>query len=78
MNNCDEVRIGIGELTKREIQEIEMALHLFRTGQYGNCTVCKRKIGPVRPELLLHTLTCIQTGGFHQTPHAIDTYDTLS
>lgn len=56
----DEVRIGIGELTKKEIQEVEAALHRIKAGDYGKCVVCGQPIGKSRLLLLPHTLTCIQ------------------
>jgi len=56
----DEVRIGIGELTKQEIREIERALHLIDTGDYGRCVNCGKAIDPDRLELLPFTSTCIK------------------
>ncbi len=56
----DEVRIGIGELTKQEIQEVESALQRIKSGDYGICTVCGQQIAKARIDLLPHTLTCVK------------------
>ena len=56
----DEVRIKIGQLTRKELQEIDSALSRIKSGDYGSCTVCKQKIDPVRLELLPFTMTCVK------------------
>lgn len=55
----DEVRIKIGELAKKEIEEIESVLSRIKSGEYGKCTICRKPIDVARLELLPHTLTCI-------------------
>ncbi len=55
----DEVRAGIGDLTKQEIQDIQRTLKLLESGQYGTCTKCGKAIDRVRLELLPYTLTCV-------------------
>lgn len=56
----DEVRIGIGELTKKEIHEVQSALARIESGEYGKCTVCQQTIAPARLEVLPYTMTCIK------------------
>lgn len=56
----DEVRIKIGEIAKKEIEEIESVLSRIRSGEYGKCTICRKPIDETRLELLPHTLTCIE------------------
>lgn len=55
----DEVLLGIGELTRQEIDQIEQALHLIDTGAYGKCQQCGKPIEKARLELLPFTSTCI-------------------
>ncbi|MEZ6094640.1 MAG: TraR/DksA C4-type zinc finger protein [Pirellulaceae bacterium] len=55
----DEVRIGIGNLTKNEIHEIEETIRLIDAGEYGRCTVCGSDIGAARLKALPFTLTCV-------------------
>lgn len=56
----DEVRFGIGMITKKEILEVENALHRIKTGEYGTCVVCGQPVNKTRLELLPQTPTCIQ------------------
>jgi DnaK suppressor protein len=55
----DEVMIGIGELTKKEIQQIEQALQLIDDGTYGKCQTCGKPIEKARLELLPFTSSCV-------------------
>lgn len=55
----DEVMIGIGELTKQEIQQIEQALQLIDAGTYGKCQICGKSIERARLELLPFTSSCV-------------------
>ncbi len=54
----DEVQFTIGELTKREIREIEQALQLIDEGKYGKCLTCGKPIELARLEALPFTATC--------------------
>ncbi len=56
----DEVEFEIGQLTKREIQEIEQAIARIDQGNYGLCTECGGKIDSRRIELLPFAGTCIK------------------
>lgn len=56
----DEVRIGIGDLTKQEIQDVRRTLQLLDSGAYGRCTRCGKAIDAARLELLPYTSTCVQ------------------
>ena len=56
----DEVRFEIGMITKKEISEVENALHRIKTGEYGKCVACGQAINNTRLELLPETPTCIQ------------------
>lgn len=56
----DEVRAGIGELTKQELREVDTALQRLEAGEYGKCIHCSQPIGADRLELLPFTMTCIQ------------------
>ncbi len=55
----DEVLIGIGELTKKEILQIEQALQLIDAGAYGKCQNCGKPIEKARLELLPFTASCV-------------------
>ena len=56
----DEVLAGVGDVTKHEINEIKVALHLIESGHYGNCTACGNRIAPERLEALPFATKCIQ------------------
>ncbi len=56
----DEVRVGIGLITKKELLEIENAIHRIKTGEYGKCAVCGQPINKTRLAVLPQTTTCIQ------------------
>lgn len=55
----DEVLAGVGELTKREINEIRLALSRIESGQYGRCTACGGKIPAERLKALPFATTCV-------------------
>lgn len=54
----DEVQFRIGELTKKEIREVEQAIRLIDEGQYGKCLNCGKAIALSRLEALPFTATC--------------------
>ncbi len=55
----DEVMSSIGEMTKREIHEVKLALNRLENGLYGKCSVCGKAIGAERLKALPFTTTCV-------------------
>ena len=56
----DEVLAGIGDLTKKEIHEIRLALNLIDSGHYGTCTTCGHSISKERLTAMPYATTCIK------------------
>lgn len=48
------------EMDARELANVERALERLRSGQYGMCELCGRKIAVARLNALPHTATCIR------------------
>ena len=55
----DEVLATVGDTTRAEIDEIQLALHLIESGQYGKCTTCKKAISKERLTALPYATRCI-------------------
>lgn len=49
----------IGQVADAEILEIEEALLRLKSGEYGKCSVCGRKIAAQRLAALPYTVKCI-------------------
>ena len=56
----DESLAVIGDVTKREIEDIKLALSRIEAGRYGNCAECGTPIGKERLAALLFTSFCIR------------------
>lgn len=56
----DEVLAGLGNVTMREISQINKALNEIDHGTYGVCTECGVNIDPARLEILPFATTCIK------------------
>lgn len=54
-----EHQMGLKQLEKREIREIELALEKIRNGTYGACEKCGKDIDPGRLELIPWAKLCI-------------------
>ncbi len=55
----DEVLASVGDTTRSEIAEIELALHQIDKGQYGICTTCRKAISPERMAAIPYATRCI-------------------
>ena len=55
----DEAMLEIGDVTRREIRDIRLALERIDAGTYGACVECGAPIGADRLEMLPFTPTCI-------------------
>lgn len=55
----DEALAAIGDVTKREIRDIRLALHRIEHGQYGKCQSCGQPISRERLSVIPWTSTCI-------------------
>jgi len=54
----DEAMAAVGDVTKKEIQEIRLALSRLSSGTYGVCATCGKPIAPERLAELPSTSTC--------------------
>lgn len=54
----DEAMAAVGDVTKREIQDIRLALSRLNNGTYGVCTGCGKPIAAERLSELPSTSTC--------------------
>ncbi|MFO0978663.1 MAG: TraR/DksA C4-type zinc finger protein [Planctomycetaceae bacterium] len=54
----DEAMAAVGDVTKKEIQEIRLALSRLSNGTYGLCVSCGKPISPERLAELPSTSTC--------------------
>jgi len=59
LHSNDEVLIGLGEFTEKDIHEIRVALHRIETGSYGICSNCGKEIPKARLAALPFTCTCV-------------------
>ena len=55
----DEALLAVGDLTKREIIEIKLALHRLESGSYGVCASCGKKISKERLATIPWATTCV-------------------
>lgn len=55
---ADEAMAAVGDVTKKEIQEIRLALSRLSSGTYGVCVTCGKPIAPERLSELPSTSTC--------------------
>lgn len=55
---ADEAMAAVGDVTKKEIQEIRLALSRLSNGTYGVCVTCGKPIAPERLSELPSTSTC--------------------
>lgn len=56
----DEVLASLGNVTMREIKQINDALREIDQGTYGICTRCGVHIDPARLEILPFATTCVK------------------
>jgi DnaK suppressor protein len=56
----DESLSAIGEVTKREIEGIKLALNRIESGHYGICVNCGKPIGRERLDAIPYISTCIR------------------
>lgn len=56
----DEVLSRVGDITKKEIEEIRRALSLIESGRYGICRACGKAISTERLEAMPYATKCIQ------------------
>ena len=56
----DEISSQLAEVESRELAHIENALDRMRTGQYGTCEVCSKKIPMARLDALPYATMCIE------------------
>lgn len=56
----DEVLAGLSDLTKKEINEIRLALNRIETGHYGECTACGNPISKERLVAMPYATKCIR------------------
>jgi DnaK suppressor protein len=77
----DEISSQLAEVESRELAHIENALERMRTGHYGLCEVCTRKIPLARLDALPYATMCIdcqrdleRTGGSRQAEAAEESY----
>jgi len=56
----DEILSQLAEVESRELAQIENALERMRTGQYGICESCGRKISLARLQALPYATLCIK------------------
>src|ERR1051325_3840940 len=56
----EEVTSQIAQLESRELLQIERSLQRLKTGNYGVCEVCQKKIPIARLNALPFSATCIQ------------------
>ena len=59
LHSNDEVLMGLGELTEKDIHEIRVALHRIETGSYGICVSCGTEIPKARLAALPFTCNCV-------------------
>ena len=55
----DEVLASVGDTTRCEIAEIQLAINLIDSGHYGICTSCKKAITPERLAAIPYATRCI-------------------
>lgn len=55
----DELTSQLAEVESRELAQIENALELMRTGQYGKCEACSSNIPLARLQALPYATLCI-------------------
>lgn len=56
----DEISSQLAEVESRELAHIENALDRMRSGQYGTCEVCSKKIPMARLDALPYATMCIE------------------
>lgn len=78
----DEISSQLAEVESRELASIENALERMRSGQYGTCEVCSRKISMARLDALPYATMCIdcqrdleRSGGTRERESAEDAAD---
>ena len=57
-SECDEATAAVGDVTRKEIQEIRLALSRLENGTYGICASCGKPIAQERLTALPSTCTC--------------------
>lgn len=58
-NGSDEVNSQLAQLESRELAQIDLAIRKLKTGMYGRCEGCQKKIPVARLNALPFTPTCI-------------------
>ena len=56
----EEIASHLAELEARELNQIQRALNRLKTGSYGSCEVCTRKIPVERLNALPYSTTCVK------------------
>lgn len=56
----DEISSQLAEVESRELGSIEKALERIRSGQYGDCEYCEKKIPMARLNALPYATMCIE------------------
>jgi DnaK suppressor protein len=56
----DEISSQLAEVESRELGSIENALERIRSGAYGDCEVCNKKIPVARLDALPYATMCIE------------------
>lgn len=56
----DEISSQLAEVESRELGGIEKALERIRTGEYGDCEICNKKIPMARLNALPYATMCIE------------------
>jgi DnaK suppressor protein len=58
-SGADEVSSSLAEIEARELKQIERAIHKLKTGTYGMCEHCEKKIPVARLNALPYSVYCM-------------------